>query len=83
MSYSLSYAPSHTNNNVNVLCPPPPPPPPTPSGPQYEIVQGCTVEPQIKDTIEITSEQRTSFNVPNGDFPGKILPIPGLAELTR
>ncbi len=30
---------------------------------------GCTVEPPIKDTIEITSEQRTRFNVPNGDFP--------------
>ena len=29
----------------------------------------CTVEPQIKDTIEITSEHRTRFNVPNGDFP--------------
>ncbi len=28
-----------------------------------------TVEPQIKDTIEITFEQRTRFNVPNGDFP--------------
>ena len=33
-----------------------------------------TVEPPIKDTlikdtIEITSEQRTRFNVPNGDFP--------------
>ncbi len=27
-----------------------------------------TVEPPIKDTIEITSEQRTRFNVPNGDF---------------
>ncbi len=23
----------------------------------------------IKDTIDITSEQRTRFNVPNGDFP--------------
>ena len=32
-----------------------------------------TVEPQIKDTIEITSEQRTRFNVPNGDFPIDIL----------
>ncbi len=35
-----------------------------------------TVEPPIKDTlikdtIEITSEQRTRFNVPNGDFPIK------------
>ncbi len=29
----------------------------------------CTVEPPIKDTIEITSEQRTRFNLPNGDFP--------------
>ncbi len=28
-----------------------------------------TVEPPIKDTIEITSEQRTRFNVPDGDFP--------------
>ncbi len=33
-----------------------------------------TVEPLIKDTpirgtIEITSEQRTSFNVSNGNFP--------------
>ncbi len=28
---------------------------------------------RISDTIEITSEQRTSFNVPNGDFP--IVPI--------
>ena len=28
-----------------------------------------TVEPLIKDTIEITPEQRTRFNVPNGDFP--------------
>ncbi len=32
------------------------------------------MEPPIKDTpikntIEITSEQRTRFNVPNGDFP--------------
>ncbi len=34
----------------------------------------CTVElpikdTPIKDTIEITSEQRTRFNVSNGDFP--------------
>ncbi len=28
-----------------------------------------TVESPIKDTIEITSIQRTMFNVPNGDFP--------------
>ncbi len=28
-----------------------------------------TVEPPIEDTIEITSEQRTRLNVPNGDFP--------------
>ncbi len=31
-------------------------------------VECITVEPLIKDIIEITSEQRTSFNVPNGDF---------------
>ncbi len=36
-----------------------------------------TVEPPIKDTpikdtIEITSEQRTRFIVPNGDFPNNI-----------
>ncbi len=36
-----------------------------------------TVEPPIKDTdtIEITSEQRTSFNVPNGDFPRVLIPV--------
>ncbi len=32
-----------------------------------------TVEPPIKDTIEITSEQRTRFNVPNGEFPNTLL----------
>ncbi len=36
--------------------------------------EGIIVEPPIKDTpikntMEITSEQRTRFNVPNGDFP--------------
>ncbi len=38
------------------------------------LVPQDTVEPPIKDTaikdtIEITSEQRTRFNVPNGYFP--------------
>ncbi len=39
----------------------------------YVAEYRLSVEPPIKDTpikdtIEITSEQRTSFNVPNGDF---------------
>ena len=38
------------------------------------ILQEATVESlirtlRIRDTIEIASEQRTSLNVPNGDFP--------------
>ncbi len=39
------------------------------------IVQEATVEPPIKDTglNRNTSEQRTSFNVPNGDFPNTLL----------
>ncbi len=41
-------------------------------------IDSYTVEPPIKDTpikdtIEITSEQRTRFNVPNGDFPNIFL----------
>ncbi len=33
------------------------------------VAKQFTVETPIKDTIEIISEQRTRFNVPNGDFP--------------
>ncbi len=38
---------------------------------QSSYIVNNTVEPLIKDTPikEITSEQRTKFNVPNGDFP--------------
>ncbi len=48
-----------------------------PNGEKYIILSSdiiIRVEPQIKDTIEITSEQSTRLiNVPNGGFPNIFL----------